>query len=39
MEKMFDGNINGKTLLEAKILAKAIEVLVPSATKDDHDVF
>jgi len=29
-EKMFDGNINGKTPLEAKILPKAIEVLVPS---------
>ncbi len=39
MEKMFDGNINGKTPLEAKILSKAIEVLVPSATKDDHHVF
>jgi diacylglycerol kinase (ATP) len=39
MEKMFDGNINGKTPLEAKILAKAIEVLVPSSTKDEHDVF
>ncbi len=39
MEKMFDGNINGKTPLEAKILAKAIQVLVPSATRDDHDVF
>jgi diacylglycerol kinase family enzyme len=39
MEKMFDGNINGKTPLEAKILAKAIEVFVPSAAKDDHDVF
>jgi diacylglycerol kinase (ATP) len=39
MEKMFDGNINGKTPLEAEILAKAIDVIVPSATKDDHDVF
>lgn len=38
MEKMFDGNINGKTPLEAKILAKAIQVLVPSATKDGHHV-
>lgn len=39
MEKMFDGNINGETPLEAKILAKATEVLVPSVTKDDHDEF
>jgi len=39
MEKMFDGNINGKTPLEAKILAKAIDVILPSATKDDHHVF
>jgi len=38
MEKMFDGNIKGKTPLEAEILAKAIQVLVPSATKDDHHV-
>ncbi len=30
MEKMFDGNINGKTPLEAKILAEAMDVLVPS---------
>jgi diacylglycerol kinase (ATP) len=29
IEKLFDGNINGKTPLEAKILPKAIDVLVP----------
>jgi len=29
-EKMFDGNINGKTPLEAKILPKAIDVLLPT---------
>jgi diacylglycerol kinase (ATP) len=39
MEKMLDGNINGKTPLEAEILAKAVQVLVPFATRDDHDVF
>jgi len=31
VEKMFDGNINGKTPLDAKVLPKAIDVLVPSA--------
>ena len=30
MEKMFDGKINGRTPLEAKILAEAMDVLVPS---------
>ena len=30
IRKMFDGNINGRTPLEAKILPKAIDVLVPS---------
>lgn len=30
VEKMFDGNINGKTPLEAEILANAIDVLAPS---------
>jgi len=29
LNKMFDGNINGKTPLEAKVLPKAIDVLVP----------
>ena len=29
LEKMFDGNINGKTPLEAKIMRKAVDVLVP----------
>lgn len=29
VDKMFDGNINGKTPLEAKVLPKAIDVLVP----------
>jgi len=30
-EKMFDGNINGKTPLDAKILPKAIDILVPTS--------
>ena len=29
VEKMFDGNINGKTPLEAKVLPRAIDVIVP----------
>ena len=29
--KMFDGNINGKMPLEAKIMRKAVDVLVPSS--------
>ena len=28
-DKMFDGNINGKTPLEAKVLPKAIDVIIP----------
>ena len=31
--KMFDGNINGQTPLEAKVLPKAVSVLVPPSHK------
>ena len=32
--KMFDGNINGKTPLEAKIMRRAVDVLVPSSVAE-----
>ena len=35
--KMFDGNINGKTPLDAKILPKALDVIVPSSIKMPSD--
>jgi diacylglycerol kinase (ATP) len=35
LEKMFDGNIKGRTPFEARILSKAVEILIPSPVTEN----